>query len=465
VRPLAAAAGLLALAAAAYGGYELYQRTGPVPPRLADVTALDPLVRARIDAACAAVERRRRSHDAWMRLGRVYEANGFAGPAEACYRAVVAARPDDAEVLHRLACVEERGGDLERAAATMARAAAAAPREPASWIRLAWWSLDLGAVDRAAAALAEARALAPRDPGVLFAEVRLELARARPDEAAARLASEGLLAGEHAGYAQHLLALALRAGGDLAGAEAAHARSGGQRFTPDDAWAQAVRREETGFAALRLRAGRDVVARRFELAEPKLAQLLAHDPDDVHSLDLMAVCRLEQGDAAGALAYLDRLFALAPGHEEAAIHHARAVLRSGRAEPARLARADQMLRPVLERRDDPELWRLLAALAEARADPAGVLAALDRVTALDPAAADMRLRAAYAALELGRFDDALARVRAVRETDATQHEAWYGETLTLLRAGRSAEARTALDALAARPGVDAARVARLRAEL
>jgi tetratricopeptide (TPR) repeat protein len=463
MRPAAAALGVLVLLGAGWGGYEAYQRSGPAAPLPASLEALDPLVRARLEEVAAHLNRRRRSADAWLWLARVAEGNGLFGEAETCLRRVLELRPEDARALHRLACVEERTGNLERAVATMARAAEADPRVPWSWARLAWWSLDLGDVERASQALDRARELDPRAPVVRLATVRLDLARGDGDAAARRLAEDGLLTGPDAAFANALLAQALRLRGDLEGAAAAHARSDGKRYVLDDPWAREVREEETGYAAQRLRAGRDVAARRFAQAEPKLGEILAHDPRDTTALDLLAVCRLEQGDPDSALALLEMLFTIEPSHDEAAIHHARALLASGQASPGALATARERLGGALERRaDDPVLWRLAAALAEAGQDPAGVLAALDRVVELAPDATDMRIRAAYACIELGRHEEALTRFRAVEHDEPSQLEAWYGEALALVRAGRTAEAEAAIEALADRPGVDPRRVEALR---
>lgn len=458
-------AGLLLVAGLAALVLGLERVGGPLPSRPADFEALDPLVQERLEEELAAVREHRRSPAAWRRLAAFEEANGLFGAAERAYEQALVLGPGDAQALHRLACVLERTGDLERAAQTMARATEAEPYYPASWWWLAWWRLDLGELEAAEAALAHARALAPEAPAVRLVAVRLALARRSPAEAAALLDAE-LLAGPSAPYAHHLLAQALRQQGDLDGAERAAARADGRRPVFADRWSAEVQALETGYAALRLRAGRDLLARRFAEAEEKLRAILAHDPADARSWNMLATCRLELGDAAGAVEHAERVLALDPASREGAINLGRALLRSSPREPARLAEAlDHAQALVVARPEDAGAWRVRASLAEALGRTDEALAALDAAAALEPEATDLRLQAAFVELKASRFEPALKRLQALQTTHPELDEAWFGAALTLLQAGRLEEARAALETLETREGVDAARVAQLRAAL
>jgi len=467
---IAAASGLLALLGCAlwFGG-----RTGPEPVRPARLEELDRRVRALLEHELAAVERRPRDCATRLHLGMAYEANGLFGEAARSYRQALELDPTEAlraRVLQRLACARERLGDLQLAADTLAEATAADPTQAAAWARLAWWRLDLSELEGAEQALERLRTLAPGDPLLRLGEVRLALARHEAGAARALLEEGDLLQGERAACAEHLLAQALRQQGDLAGAERAAARAtelGGVREPDfDDPGTREMQALETGLAALRLRAGRDVLAGRFALAEQRLRLILEDEPDDAASLNALGLCRLEQGDATGALELFARALALEPEQFEAAVNQARALLRSGNAAPATLDEASALLVRALSRRpDESGAWRVLAALAEARRRPDQMRAALDRAVALEPAALELELRAAYAALESGDPDDALARFGALQQRHPELTEAWFGAATTLIGAGRAEQARPALESLAARPDADPARLDRLRERL
>jgi len=423
---------LLLLLAGAVLGWLRYQRTGPPPARPADFETLDPLVQGLLEEELAHVSHWRRSASAWLRLGMAEEANALYGEAERCYEQSLHLRPGHAKTLHRLACVQERLGDLAEAADTMARAAEADPSEPVSWWRLAGWRIDLGQLEEA---------------------VRL-------------LRDEGLLDGGHAPYARHLLAAALRQQGDLEGAARASVEADGRGPLLADPWTLEVQQFETGYAALRLRAGRDVQARRFAEAERRLAEILEHDPADVRSLDMLAICRLEQGDARGALELAQRVLALQPEHYEGTTVYVRALLAQSNVAPEVLREASERLARVQAARlDEPGGWRLRAMLASALREPVEELAALERAIALDPGAPELRLRAGYKAVELGRFDEALARFLELQREPSAPTEAWFGEVMARLRAGDLSGAREALERLSQRADADPQRLRTLQESL
>jgi tetratricopeptide (TPR) repeat protein len=457
---------LLLLLAGAVLGWLRYQRTGPPPARPADFETLDPLVQGLLEEELAHVSHWRRSASAWLRLGMAEEANALYGEAERCYEQSLHLRPGHAKTLHRLACVQERLGDLAEAADTMARAAEADPSEPVSWWRLAGWRIDLGQLEEAEAALEHARTLAEAEPAVAFARVRLALAKRAPEEAVRLLRDEGLLDGGHAPYARHLLAAALRQQGDLEGAARASVEADGRGPLLADPWTLEVQQFETGYAALRLRAGRDVQARRFAEAERRLAEILEHDPADVRSLDMLAICRLEQGDARGALELAQRVLALQPEHYEGTTVYVRALLAQSNVAPEVLREASERLARVQAARlDEPGGWRLRAMLASALREPVEELAALERAIALDPGAPELRLRAGYKAVELGRFDEALARFLELQREPSAPTEAWFGEVMARLRAGDLSGAREALERLSQRADADPQRLRTLQESL
>lgn len=454
---------LLLLAGTGGLGWIAWERTGPAPVRAEGIEALDPLVCDLLEREVAQVARHTRSREPRLRLGMAYEANGLFGEATRCYEQVLEAWPNDGKALHRLACAQERLGDLALAERTMTRSAEAEPDYAGTWTRLLWWRTDLGDVEGAAEALGRAAVLASEDPAVRFGAVRLELARGHPAQAAALVRDGGLLGGDEAPFANHLLAIALRELGDAEGAARAQAASSGRRLTLADPWALEVLRFETGYAAMRLRAGREVQAGRYAEAEERLRALVEHDPQDAQSLNMLGVCRLQRGDAAGAVTLFERVLELEPGDPGAAINHARALLRLGPAAGELDAAARRVDRATTARPDDPLAWRVAAALADARGRPSEAIRALDRAAELEPEAVDVRLQAAYTLLVEGDFDGALERFLAVQQRFPETTEAWFGEVATLAGAGRADAAREALARLERRPDADAERLARLRA--
>ena len=437
--------------------------TGPVPVPPVDFETLDPLVRQLITKELARIKRWRRFGDAWQRMGMVYEANGLLGDAALCYEHALTLEPGDARALHRLACVQERFGDLSLAADTMSLAAQADASYAPSWWRLALWKLDLGDLDGASAALDHASELSPDDPAVHFGMVRLQLARRSADEAIATLQRKGLLEGPDAAYAYHLLAIARRLQGDLEGVEIAQASAEGRKLQFSDPWGREMRRWSTGYATMRLKAGRDVQAGRYAEAERVLEEVLAYDASDVRSLNMLAVCRLQQGDGQGALALLEQLFLLEPGHYGGTINYVRALLRERAVEPDILRDANVRLRGAIAvRPKNIDGWRVLAALEERSKRPEQMIEALDHAIALDRMATDLRLKAAYAMVKLGRFNDALERFRTLQEEHPDLTEAWFGEVTSLLYAQRAEDAHRALEQLSRRPDADPQRLSKLR---
>ncbi len=452
----------LVLGAAAFGGFELWQRTGPAPRAPAELAALDPLLQERLEDELARVSLRRRSAAAWLRLGMVFEANALQGDAARAYARALELGPGDARTLLRMACVQERLGDLEAAAQALARAAQAAPERASTWLRLAWWRLDLGRFDEAAQAFERARKLSPDDPLVGLMAARIALEEGRAEDARALLEQGGHLRGRQASFAHHLLSIAHRQAGDFAAAAEAQARSTDQRVAFGDPWDAQVSAFQAGYAALRVRAGRDVLGGRYEAAEEALRQVLAYEPDDLRSLSLLATCRLERGDPTEALELLEAVLRKDPGHFGARLNVALVLLRSKGAEPGALAQAHAGLAAALnERPSDARGWRVLAAVAEALGSPSDVLSALDRAVALDPTATDLRLKAAG----LAPPADALVRFRTLFEEAPELLEAGYGEVAALLELGQREEARAALARLSTRPGVSSARLGALRAAL
>jgi len=445
-----------------WGGYFLYQRTGPVPATPAGLERLDSLLREAIEAELAHVRGLRRSREAWLRVARMYEANALFVEAIRCYERILERWPDEARAAYHLGCSLEREGDLVRAREAMETAVALDPDYPGAWDRLASWSLDLGELDRAAEALELRRALASDDPTLGYLEVRLALGR-RDHARALALIEERELSSEP--YGQHLLALALRQAGDLRAAEKAHALGKGTRLRFSDPWTMEMMGLQRGYAAMGRTAGRMLQSGHHEKAIPLLEKVVAYDPEDARSLNMLGVGYMEQGDLARALELFERVLAVDPRHHDGSINYARTVVSLGTARAELLGRAEERLQAALERRpSEPAGWRAMASLEERGGRIETAIEALDRVAQLEPAATDVRLKAAYLLVGQGRHDESLERFRALAGEAPELLEARMGELTALVLAERKEEARRVLEELRGE-SVDPARMAKLKASI
>ncbi len=457
--------GLGSLLLLACAGWFFYQRTGlaaELPPNLEQ---LDPLVQDLLRREVSRLNARRRSGPAWTRLGQVLEANGLYGEAEFAYGRALELKPHDARSFHRLACVQERLGDLERAVETMELAAEFEPGYAGSWWTLAGWQIDLGDLEGAEVSLSKAEELAPGLPAVQVARVRWELARGEPGRAVERLQQSDLLDAERPlPFAYHLLAIALRQGGDSAGAEAAQERAKGLRPTFPHAWLQEMQRWQTGYAALRTQAGRLVAQGRLQDAREGLERILAYDPDDVRSANMLAGCLLEEGDHPAALQLLAATAAKHPEHRGTTLNWAETLLRSQAPDREVLEPVRRALIQLTERdAGDAEAWRSLARVQEALGEDQGSLMSLDRAAGLLPEEPEIPLKAAYVAMKLGHHGEALERFEQVVQVHGDLPQAALGEFQALALDGQRAAAVQALERLADRPDVDPGQLDQLRA--
>ena len=443
------------------GAYLVYQRSGPKPEPPVELSQLDPLLQEAIRKELSTAASDRRSPLAWLRVGLLYEANALFGDAARCYTRLLERWPEDGRALYQLACVQERSGDLVLAKGTMEEATKAAPEYYGAWSRLALWALDLGELALAEKAVGEAKRLNPEDVTQELLSVQLLLAQLEGKKALALCEAEGFL--ERGGeYVYHLLSQARRQTGDLIGAEEAHRRGAGSRLRFSDPWTEEMMRFQTGYAAMERIAGRHIKAGRFARARELLERVTAFDDGEPRSLNMLAVCWIEEGDYARALSLLEQVFAIDPSHHDGSLNFARCILASGTESGERLDGAIERVEAAMEKRPNEAFgWQLLASLAEKRGEQGKLLSSLDRLVALQPDATLARLKAAYAALKLERFDDALARFEALEAEKQEESEVLFGKLTTLVLAGRKPEAEKALAALEHHKGLDEARLAKL----
>jgi tetratricopeptide (TPR) repeat protein len=188
-----------------------------------------------------------------------------------------------------------------------------------------------------------------------------------------------------------------------------------------------------------------VNAQQYQAAVAPLERALAREPQDAELRRLLAVCRLETGNAAGAAELLagDPQRASDPALQYT---YALALVRSGQSDAAEEVFA-QLLR---EHAEWPQLHVLLGQARAAENDFPGAVAAMQRALELSPAVpeASSTLGAIY--LRQGKLDEAEAAFRAELAHHPDDVQARYQLATVLELAGKQEEAVEALLTVLAR---------------
>lgn len=217
------------------------------PPVPADLVAVDPQIVELVEQQLDAVRSDPSSGDGWARLGKVYQAHGWAAQASAAYERAVALEAERAEWWHLLALARAELHDLAGALAANDEVLRRRPDYGPAHADRGRWLLDLGRLDEAMAAFSAGERLDPSSVEAAIGVARVLLARGEAEAAAAKL--EALTAAEPTdGYARRLLGQAYRALGRLEDAELELSRGAAPRAEPADPWREAVDRLRTGLA-------------------------------------------------------------------------------------------------------------------------------------------------------------------------------------------------------------------------
>lgn len=233
-------------------------------------------------------------------LARAHAAQrrGDRAAAEADYRALLAADPEDADAWHGLGTLAHAAGRHREAVALIERALRARPRTGHFHIVLGAALAALGEHEAARAAFALAVLFEPADPRAHAGHGRALHALGRLNEARTALARARMLAPTDAAIA-HASALLELAAARPADAAALFAAVGALR--PDDPGPPA--NEAAALAA----------ASRFAEADRRASAALGVAPDNVVALNARGLARAALGRLDDARADLARAVALAPG--------------------------------------------------------------------------------------------------------------------------------------------------------
>jgi tetratricopeptide (TPR) repeat protein len=204
-------------------------------------------------------------------LGNVWWRGNELAKAEHAYREALKLKPDYAGAHNNLGNVLLQQGRRSEAETCYRRAIALDPRDSGLRLNLARLLEECGRSDEARRELTGALAQGPDNPHVQAALARISAKRNESDASPAATALEGARA------------------------------SGAPAASPEDA-------VQTLFA----RAHGEQAQGRLKEAEATCRQLLALDPDHPGAWHLLGIVTLRAGDAAAALAHIERAAALAP---------------------------------------------------------------------------------------------------------------------------------------------------------
>lgn len=304
-------------------------------------------------------------------LGVAYLSQGNAAQAEAEFLQALEEAPDNVEVRKLLAQAQIRQGRADSAALALAPALEAGSRDPGVYALAGQARLMQGDREAGNALLERVLAENPDSP-----RLRLEMA------------------GTYLATGDPQRAL------DLVGS------------VPDDVGGDA--KKQIQFLALA--AGKDKAA-----AKLAIDTLVRKNPKDARLLNLAAAWLANQGDVAGARAYLDQALAVVPADSRTLVNLGRLDMRARRNEEASKSFQSALV-------SDPkngDAYLALAAMADSAGDKVGVARWLADWSKADPAAAQPRLL--------------LARI-AFRDKDPRQGHGLVDESLKLVPNSASVEA-------------------------
>lgn len=448
------------------------------PPGLREAAAQEKLAEVR-----AGVQQRVDARDAtpataaaaYGELGRVYLAHDFPSGAEASLSNAAALEPGNREWPYLLGVIAQHANRLDVAAQRFARALELAPGDGATLVRLAQVEFEKG--DRAAARAHDQQALGNADVAAAaqFGLGRIAAAESDLDGAIAHF-QEALAAQPRASAVHSPLALALRGKGRRDEALQHLALAGSQAVTFKDPLVDGLAALVAGARAHLFRGDRAqeegdlaTAQREYELAvqaDPNSA--LAHhslgtmmgqrgdvagavvhlqratelDPRFPEAFYNLGTALLRQGRRDEALRALDRVLELDPAHDQARLRRAAARRERGETQPARADLEAVLRRQPLQPDAIVDLAVLLAQTGDARGAERLVR---DKLALNPPAAVRARLLFTQAFLDnnAGRVPAAIEDYRQAVAADPSYADGWFNLAVSLVMAGRHAEAASA----------------------
>ncbi|HEX2860467.1 MAG TPA: tetratricopeptide repeat protein [Lacunisphaera sp.] len=416
----------------------------PAPPAAVPTPTLGALLgKAQAGAA-------RGSLEAVAELGRLYHANEFRREAEACWRLLIRAQPDEARWHYYLADLLRMTGDQAAVEQQLALTVAADPKAASAWLQLAEMQFKTGRLDAAEAGYARRVELLPNDPYAELGLARIAQLRSRTDETLTRL--ERLLQQHPKFSAAHNLYAELQAAAgreELADLHRWLGREAGRFREADDPWMEELNARcheprrlcHLGVVAYQTGQG-DRGKARFEKA-------IALAPGDPLAYELLGSLLLEQESAATAREVLIRGLDQAKDAAPSPLHFLK-LNEACRVLNQPTAAREALTAGLNRYPDSPDLLHAEGNQLKLDGQPAEAAAAYRKALALNPSAVETDFALAILLLETGRREDAVQALNhalsmqptfpkamlllARLEMDAGRFDAAGGHLLRLLKA-------------------------------
>ncbi|MGQ0722372.1 MAG: tetratricopeptide repeat protein [Candidatus Eiseniibacteriota bacterium] len=371
----------------------------------------DPEVAALLDSLTAAARRQPRDGEARGTLGLAYAANGLRESAAVTFDQATALAPAEPRWWYHAALARAELGDLTAAAARMDSVVSRTEDYAPAWWRRGEWAQAAGDLDRAEESFRRAAEILPDHPAgwIGLARIRLQ----REDAAGAAKLLEELLAREplptFLPYIHQLLGTAYARGGNAEAAKVHLALGLSGRPPWSDRWAKEIDDYRVSVSE-KVRAA--IKASRSERHEEVLAilePLRATASDDARVLEPLGVAYFHLGRIPEAKRAFDELIAQDPDNAFAWAHlsHVHEAM-DAPAEALRAARRAVELNPRIAR-----THRRLADVLQRLGRFDDALASYDEAIRHDPDDVDLLLAAASLAADLGREEQAAARLDRV----------------------------------------------------
>lgn len=357
---------------------------------------------------------------AYGALARLLLAVKFGDEATTYYQRAQALQPDDMRWPYFIGHAYRMKGDRRLAAAAFDRAAKLRPSELAPLVWLGQTCLEDDQTDAAQAAFARALSIQPDSAPALYGAGRVALARGAHADAI-RFLERALAIDARASAVHYPLAMAYRAIGDVARAEA-HLRQRGE-------------------------------------APPNLPDPLMRDDDDVLespiSYEHRGVQALRNQDLQGAAAAFGRGLELDPNDATLRYWLGATLYASGQVQAAEA----EFLNVVRQAPEHANAHFSLGAIYDATGRREAAIEQYSAAVKFDPTMIDGRLRLAQALGAAGLLQSAADQYKTIVAMNPTLADAWIGGARTLIALKKNDEARKWLDDAKrlhpARPELDA----------
>jgi tetratricopeptide (TPR) repeat protein len=383
------------------------------PVSLPDLSRVEPIVRQQITERYQSLQSalansgtpRAELARTYGDLGNLLLAAGLGEAAEPFYLHAESLAPSDARWPYYLGHVYMAKGDAARAIEAFERARRLQPADVATLVWLGKVYLDRGQPESAEPLFAQALAVQPGVVAALYGLGRAALVR-RDYPRAIEYLNQVLSRDSRASAAHYQLALAYRALGNHANAEAHLGRRGDVEIGPPDPLMAELRELLRGAAAEEARGLRALDSGDFRTAAEHFRKGLEVAPDNPSLRHKLGTALAQLGDTPGAVEAFEETLRRTPNYAEA--HYS------------------------------------LGIIAASRGRLADAIRHLSNAVKNEPSYIEARLQLGQALARTGQFEQALAQFRRVIEIDPRVADARFGYAGALVGLRRYREAREAL---------------------